>query len=205
MFRLGVLLSVVYLRTIFAVRQNGLFAARVVELLASLLCAIRLASTRHRVPICFREVYSVVLVNVRPCLYPSLRGRPRTVLYVRARATLARHRVINSIVLRAPGRSIIVYTPGQGGRGPGVGSSWQGAAGIRSPEGGESTLSQKSKGVSAGCVVDATLQVPDAEDRATVGTDPSAAVRARRGMRVGRTGSPLFFAPREHSSLSFMR
>lgn len=54
-------------------------------------------------------------------------------------------------------------------------------------------------------VVDATLHLPDAEDRATVGTDPSAAVRARRGMRVGRQGSPLFFAPRAYSSLSFMR
>ncbi len=64
LFHLGVLLCVLYLRTIFVVRQNGLGAVHVVELLASLLSAVRFASTRHRVPICFREVYSVVLVNV---------------------------------------------------------------------------------------------------------------------------------------------
>jgi hypothetical protein len=59
---------------------------------ASLLfAAIRCYSLLARVdlfPCCdlLREVSSVVLFNVRPCLYPSLRGRPRTVGCVRARA-----------------------------------------------------------------------------------------------------------------------
>ena len=38
------------------------------------------------------EVCSVVLFCMRPCLNPSLRGRPRTVGRVRARARSARHR-----------------------------------------------------------------------------------------------------------------
>ena len=77
-----------------------------------------------------------------------------------------------------------------GDQGPGVGSSWQGVAGIRAPEGGESTPSQESLRWLLHRFVDAILKMPDAEDRATVGTDPSAAVRARRGMRVGHSVHP---------------
>ena len=38
------------------------------------------------------EVCSVVLFCMRPCLNPSLRGRPRTIGRIRARARSARHR-----------------------------------------------------------------------------------------------------------------
>ena len=54
--RLGMLLCLLYLRTIFVVRQNGLGAVHVVQPLVSLLGAMSFASTCHRVPICFREV-----------------------------------------------------------------------------------------------------------------------------------------------------
>ncbi len=122
------------------------------------------------------EVYSVVLFNVRPCLYPSLRGRPRTVaLRPRSGAEAPDTDKIYSIILRNPSPLHNQFHAGPRRPGQGDASSWQGAAGIRRPSGGESTLSQESLWFLRCVVVDATLQQPYAEDRATVGTDPSAA------------------------------
>jgi hypothetical protein len=137
-----------------------------------------------------REVCSVVLFCMRPCLNPSLRGRPRTVVHVRARA-LQRPTPIKSIrsSCGTPRRSIIRNTPGHTARSRGhieLAKSRRDSLAIR----GESTPSHSRICFSQEVLVRATLQVTWAEDRATVGTECERGARARRGMRVGPAAHP---------------
>jgi len=79
-------------QTFHALRASGMLSWYV-GLHGSFRC--RLRSTFIDLLQCYDficEVCSVVLFCMRPCLNPSLRGRPRTVGRVRARARSARHR-----------------------------------------------------------------------------------------------------------------
>jgi len=135
----------------------------------------QLASIRYRVTIFFREVCSVVLFNVRPCLYPSLRGRPRTVGCVRARAPM-RPTLIISIrsPCGTPSRSIIVFTPGHKGQVNGTSRAGREPQGFARRQAANQHRHMVERFLRF-LVLCATLEEPDAEDRATVGTDPSAA------------------------------
>ena len=135
------------------------------------------------------EVSSVVLFFMRPCLYPSLRGRPRTVGRVRARAP-ERPTPIKSVrsSCGTPRRSIIAITPGREARSRGhielAGSRRDSRARRRrintvtgskvSPFPGLTMLHFTILGGGQG----------------NGGNRPERRARARRGMRVGPTAHP---------------
>lgn len=134
---------------------------------------VQILPTRWCVTIFLREVCSVVLFKVRPCLNPSLRGRPRTVGSVRARAQV-RPTPIKSLrsSCGTRSRSIIRNTPGREGRVKGTHRAGSQAAGIRTPRRRINTVTRvDASSCGLACYTSATW----AEDRATVGTDPSAA------------------------------
>ena len=134
LFRLGQLVFLLCLQRICAVRQDGLFGyALVCNCSLCCCCRYRFVSTRSRVTIFIREVCSVVLFKMRPCLYPSLRGLPRTVRYVRARANSPDTDKIYSIVLRDSNPLHNQDYAWRQWSGQGDTSSWQGAEGIRAP------------------------------------------------------------------------
>ena len=162
---------------ICAVRRSGLFWPSVLRrCLTACFAAVRYrcASTCSSVTIFFCEVCSVVLFQMRPCLYPSLRGRPRTVKYVRARANPPDTDKIYSIVLRDSQPLHNRVTPGRMGQVNGKSRAGMEPQGIRSPPGRRINTVTWSICFSVLCSCVLHLMAW-AEDRATVGTDPSAA------------------------------
>jgi hypothetical protein len=152
-----------------------------------------------------REVCSVVLFNVRPCLYPSLRGRPRSVKRIRARAR-ERPTPIKSVrsSCGTPRRSIIRNTPGRYGQvqgTPRAGVEPQGFA----RRSGESTPSQESICFHPSCSLALYTSGASRGGQGNGGNRGRAPRQGSKRNEGGPLGSPLFFAPCRHSSLSFMR
>ena len=119
-------------------------------------------------------VCSVVLFNVRPCLYPSLRGRPRTVSSVRARTQSASDTdKIYSIVLRDSKPLYNQQNAWPFCQVQGTHRADREPQGFARPQAANQHRHIVERFLRF-LVLDARLQEPDAEDRATVGTDPSA-------------------------------
>ena len=164
------------------------------------LVLVRTSSTCSRATIFLREVISVVLVCLRPCLNPSLRGRPRTVgLRPRSGARSPDTDKIYAIVPRDSSPLHNQFHAWPEGPGPGDISSWHGAAGIRTPEGGESTPSQKSNafsvlGLGVLCFMCLTRRIGQR-------WEPTRAPRqGSKRNEGGPSGSPLFFACVRHDA-----
>jgi hypothetical protein len=138
------------------------------------------------------EVSSVVLFLMRPCLNPSLRGRPRTARHVRARAPV-RPTPIKSIRSSCgTSRRSKSGTRLAQGPGPGDTSSWRKAAGIRARSSGESTPSHRRKASSCLLVFHGTLRHPGR--RTGQRWEPTRAPRQGSKRNEGEPlGSPLFF------------
>ncbi len=139
------------------------------------------------------EVCSVVLFCMRPCLNPSLRGRPRTVGRVRARAP-ERPTPIKSLrsSCGTPSRSIIRITPGRNGQVKGTHRAGREPQGFARRQAANQHR-HNSRIVSPFSALGATLQEPGR--RTGQRWEPTRAPRQgskRNG--GGRSGSPLFFS-----------
>ena len=123
--------------------------------------------------------------SLRPCLYSSLRGGPRTAK-ARPRSGSIRPTPIKSIRSSrgAPGRSRITLTPGRCRPGPRRQIELAGSRRDSPPQAANQHRHKSRLVFSRVGLFELHFSCLRAEDRATVGTDPSAATQGSKRMRA---------------------